>query len=346
MTIKVSRAASFFCALGLIIVALVILAPFGTSAAANTPAHGPSPSPSPSPTTQVTDVGVAVAKEEQITTQKDASSTHAMTLTVTNANYPADVHLTVLAVSKLGVCEARLIPVVSDYYIEFQTDEDNNGILDTLYSELDIDLNGMAAGETRTLQRSYSLVCRVASPPMNPYEIQADVLPQAPVQEANLGNPAPCPSPWCVPAVTGGPQTSSDNVHKNFPHIIISTSTPAPTATATPAPTPPPTCPDGFVPPWVVLVVPGDLDCDGFSTTAETLVGTNASLACGTNAWPVDNNDDRKVGLADVLSYIPVFNTTGPSPPYSPRFDLNTDNKVGVADILMFIPFYNLTCTP
>ena len=182
------------------------------------------------------DVGVTVVKEEQITTQQDVTSTHDMTIIVTNGNQPADVHLTVLAVSKLGVCEVRLIPVGVDQYTEFQTDEDHNGINDTLFSELDIDLNGMAAGEVRTLQRSYSLVCYVASPPLNPYEIQADVLPMPPVQEANLGNPPPCPSPWCIPAVTGGPQTPSDNVHKNFPHIII-TSTPTPTHSASPTPT-------------------------------------------------------------------------------------------------------------
>lgn len=28
------------------------------------------------------------------------------------------------------------------------------------------------------------------------------------------------------------------------------------------------------------------------------------------------------------------------------RFDLNTDNKIGLSDILMYIPFFNLTCTP
>jgi hypothetical protein len=54
----------------------------------------------------------------------------------------------------------------------------------------------MGAGEVRTLHRSYSLVCSVTSPPANPYEIQADVLPEPPVQEANLGNSPPCTSPW------------------------------------------------------------------------------------------------------------------------------------------------------
>ncbi len=184
------------------------------------------------------DVGVTVVKEEQITVQKNVTSTHDMAITVTNGNQPANVHLTVLAVSKLGVCQVLLISVVGDDYNEFQTDEDNNGIKDTQFSELDIDLNGMAAGEMRTLHRSYSLVCSVASPPANPYEIQADVLPLPPLQEADLGNPQPCPSPWCVPAVTGGPQTASDNVHKNFPHIVINTPTPSPTPhTATPTPT-------------------------------------------------------------------------------------------------------------
>ena len=29
-----------------------------------------------------------------------------------------------------------------------------------------------------------------------------------------------------------------------------------------------------------------------------------------------------------------------------PMMDLNTDNKIGLADILMFIPYFNRTCTP
>jgi uncharacterized protein YkwD len=314
------------------------------SAPAITPSPNPSPSPSPSPTIHVTDVGVTVVKEEQITTQEGVTSTHVMTITVTNGNYPADVHLTVLAVSKLGVCEARLIAVGSDHYMEFQTDENNDGILDTLYSELDIDLTGMAVGEARTLHRSYSLVCNVANPPMNPYEIQADVLPQLPVQEANLGNPPPCPSPWCVPAVTGGPQTPSDNVHKNFPHVIIATSTPAPTPTASPSSGSGPTCPNGLVPPWPVPL--GDPDCDGFTSAQEAFIGTDPTRACGPDAWPPDINGDGVTNISDVMSFATFFNSANVTPIYSARYDLNTDGRISLADILVMAPFFNKSCVP
>jgi hypothetical protein len=320
MIIKVSRAATSLFAVGLIIVALVVLAPFANGAAATTP------SPSPSPTTHVTDVGVTVVKEEQITTQKDVTSTHAMTITVTNGNYPADVHLIVLAVSKLGVCEARLIPVGPDGYMEFQTDEDNDSINETLYSELDIDLNAMVAGEVRTLQRAYSLVCSVASPPMNPYEIQADVLPQAPVQEANLGNSPPCPSPWCIPGVAGGPQTASDNVHKNFPHVTIATSEA--------------TCVS--VPPWPVP--PGDTDCDGFASSLEAFMSTDPSRACGTDAWPPDINNSQATNLTDIFLIVEHLNTADIAPGSSPRFDLSGDGNINLTDIFKVSPLLNKSC--
>jgi hypothetical protein len=42
--------------------------------------------------------------------------------------------------------------------------------------------------------------------------------------------------------------------------------------------------------------------------------------------------------------FIPVFNTLGPNPPYNKRNDLNTDNRVGLPDVLMFIPVFNSSC--
>jgi hypothetical protein len=139
------------------------------------------------------------------------------------------------------------------------------------------------------------------------------------------------------------------------------TPSPAPSPSATPSPTPSPdsdgdgvldsadNCPQWpnpaqTLPPWSVPV--GDPDCDGFSSTRELFVGTNPSLACGSNGWPVDNNDDYRVRLGDVLAYIPVFNSVAPDPPYNARFDLNADGNIALADILTFIPFFNRTCTP
>lgn len=340
MGIKAPLVAPFLCLIGLIIAALVIVTVFGASAAANTQ------SPTPSPTIHVTDVGVSVVKEEQITTQENVTSTHDMTITVTNGNYPADVHLTVLAVSKLGVCEARLISVGGDGYIEFQTDENNDGILETLFSELDIDLNGMAVGEARTLPRSYSLVCDTVNLPITPYEIQADVLPQLPVQESNLGNPPPCPSPWCVPGVTGGPQTLSDNVDKNFPNIIIATPTPGPSGTAAPTPTPNPTpnCPGGIVTPWTIPS--GDFDCDGYTSSQEAFIGTDPARACGPNAWPPDINNDQKVNGNDFVVFAPVYGGIAPDPRYNARFDLKGDGRINGSDFLQFAPVFGKGCTP
>jgi DNA-binding beta-propeller fold protein YncE len=98
------------------------------------------------------------------------------------------------------------------------------------------------------------------------------------------------------------------------------------------------------LPPWSVPA--GDPDCDGFTSAREAFVGTNATDACGVAAWPADNTEDNKVGLADILAYIPVFGATGPNPPYNKRFDLNADNLIGLSDVLMFIPVFNQTCTP
>jgi hypothetical protein len=100
----------------------------------------------------------------------------------------------------------------------------------------------------------------------------------------------------------------------------------------------------------------GDDDCDGFTTTAENFVGTDPNIACAAtpipndepppDKWPVDFNNDQKANLSDVLTYSPVFNTTGPGLPYKVRFDLNGDNHINLSDVLKFSPFFNQTCSP
>ncbi|MDO8616279.1 MAG: RHS repeat-associated core domain-containing protein [Dehalococcoidia bacterium] len=57
-----------------------------------------------------------------------------------------------------------------------------------------------------------------------------------------------------------------------------------------------------------------------------------------------DLNDDGRVGLNDVLMFIPVYNATGPNPPYNPFFDFNNDNRINLTDILQYIPQFNQTC--
>ena len=123
---------------------------------------------------------------------------------------------------------------------------------------------------------------------------------------------------------------------------------------ATPVPTPIICIPAR---PWSVPV--GDDDCDGFpsispvgSRGSELYIGTMPATACALNttpnneplpdAWPMDNNDDRKASLADVLAYIPVFGTN--VPPSDARFDINESGKINLADVLSFIPFFGQTC--
>ncbi len=83
----------------------------------------------------------------------------------------------------------------------------------------------------------------------------------------------------------------------------------------------------------------------------EIFMGTDFQTRCaaditannefGTDKWPFDFNDDRKAALADILAYIPVFNTTG-----NARWDQNQDGYVKLADILSYIPVFNLSCIP
>lgn len=96
--------------------------------------------------------------------------------------------------------------------------------------------------------------------------------------------------------------------------------------------------------PWATPA--GDSDCDGFTSARESFIGTDPDLACGVAAWPVDQDDDLKAGLSDILAYIPVFGTTGPGLPYRARFDLTGDGVIGLSDVLLYIPFFNITCTP
>ncbi len=98
-----------------------------------------------------------------------------------------------------------------------------------------------------------------------------------------------------------------------------------------------------------------DGDYVTFNDAEEVFVGTLPGVKCpadtspnneAIDAWPPDFNDDRSVGLQDVLQLIPVYLTNAPGPPYNKRFDLNADNKIGLPDVLGFIPVYLATCIP
>ncbi len=158
--------------------------------------------------------------------------------------------------------------------------------------------------------------------------------------------PTPTPSPTPVPTPTPTPGPGTDTDGDGVPDVSDN------------CPNWPNPAPAQALPPWTVP--PGDPDCDGFPSTvkatgrgSESYITTLANTACAANltpnnespdAWPVDNNDDKKAGLADILAYIPWYLAN--VPPGPARLDLNEDGKIGLADILTFIPFYLTTCTP
>ncbi len=97
-------------------------------------------------------------------------------------------------------------------------------------------------------------------------------------------------------------------------------------------------------------IIDPDDDNDGFSDVQENFIGTDSLRKCSSttsiDAWPPDINRDTIVGLADVLSFIPMYLITASNPLYVRRFDLNGDGMVGLPDVLGFIPVYLATCIP
>ncbi len=91
------------------------------------------------------------------------------------------------------------------------------------------------------------------------------------------------------------------------------------------------------------FVPPGDVDCDGFTTSDETVIETDPAVAChdavGLPDWPPDFNDDKNVNMLDVFQMFPVW--FGPGQ----RQDLNLDGAVNMLDVFLMFPFWFETCT-
>jgi len=85
------------------------------------------------------------------------------------------------------------------------------------------------------------------------------------------------------------------------------------------------------LPPWPV--VPGDPDCDGFTTTVENSAGTAPLAYCGTDAWPADINND---GFVDIIGDIAALTAEfGKSVPPAPvRYDIAPDPPDGFIDVI------------
>ncbi len=114
---------------------------------------------------------------------------------------------------------------------------------------------------------------------------------------------------------------------------------------------------DGCPATATVWAVPAnDNDCDGFTNQAEAFMGTDPARACAStttaddepqpDVWPMDSNNDRLVGLADVAKYSSVFGSHSPGTPYAARFDLNGDGRITLSDVAMFSSYFGKRCSP
>jgi glucose/arabinose dehydrogenase len=115
------------------------------------------------------------------------------------------------------------------------------------------------------------------------------------------------------------------------------------------------------LPDWSVPA--GDSDCDGFPDTlraglrtAESDFGTDSEKHCavtpasndepGSDAWPVDWNDDQILKGSDILSFASVLGEQWPDDGYDERFDINHDAKIAGTDMLLLAPFFGKRCAP
>lgn len=120
------------------------------------------------------------------------------------------------------------------------------------------------------------------------------------------------------------------------------------------------TCPMN---PLFTATFSNDLDCDGFPNefdvvgrVRETYLGTSTSKGCastwiandegGSDAWPLDFNDDQMATMVDVTKFSSVFGSMAPGPPYDPRFDLNGDDRINTTDVTIYSAFLGKRCVP
>ncbi len=93
--------------------------------------------------------------------------------------------------------------------------------------------------------------------------------------------------------------------------------------------------------PW--FVPPGDADCDGFTTSDETVIATDPTVAChdavGLPDWPPDFNDDKAVNMLDVFQMFPAWLGVGQ------RQDLNLDGVVNMLDVFPMFDYWFEICT-
>ncbi len=74
-----------------------------------------------------------------------------------------------------------------------------------------------------------------------------------------------------------------------------------------------------------------DGDSDGWSDGAETTIGTNPAIACGSNNWPPDITNDGFVDISDIVFLTGSFGS--PVPPAPARYNIAPDPPDGFVDV-------------
>ncbi|MEX1195701.1 MAG: hypothetical protein WD904_08925 [Dehalococcoidia bacterium] len=94
----------------------------------------------------------------------------------------------------------------------------------------------------------------------------------------------------------------------------------------------------------------GDADCDGFTSSQETVLSTNADDGCGftpsgaptSDTWPADLVESDTVNVSDVLALKPVFGSSAPA-----RYDVvASGGTINISDVLALKPFFGTACVP
>jgi hypothetical protein len=177
------------------------------------------PLPDPSDGTTVSngcpDTNVSIGpvdKQENYNVDVSVDTIKHVDITVNNSEYPTPVLVHILAVSKIGQCEVRLVHAPGDpHYSEFFTAEPPPTPINTLNSQLELTIP-MAAGSSVVLHIDYIIHCFQKSDHTwalgNGFELQVDAVPVAPVVEENLGGDP----------ITN-PTNPNNNVYKNFPTV-------------------------------------------------------------------------------------------------------------------------------
>lgn len=103
--------------------------------------------------------------------------------------------------------------------------------------------------------------------------------------------------------------------------------------------------PDQSLPPWPVAT--NDPDCDGWSSEDEFSIGTDPTVACGTDAWPPDFDNNGIINILDVSQMTPpAFGSSEGDPDYSIRKDLKPDGAINILDVSrMTPPIFGASCS-